>query len=392
MLIEPNPHDPQPEPGPAGVASVGVPAAATSNGVIPSPLASRPGDRRPADRRPDRRPADRRPSDPLLTAALLSAAAPGPAFLFPGQGSQYPGMARDLTVCGPRARALVTEAERITGHDITALMTTGDAATIANPELAQLLVFVSSVVLHTELRDRGVRPSVVAGHSLGEYTALYASGSLDWGTALSLVAHRGRAMAEAARHQPGTMGAVVGLPVAKVEHLCRTVAGDNGGVAVVANVNSARQVVVSGTTDEVEAVLERARSAGALRSRRIPVGGAYHSPLMRPARDKLARKLRDATLRTPDTPFVSSVTGELVTDVEAYRKHLLEQVTRPVRWHAVVQRLASAGITHYVEAGPGRVLSGLVRETARGTRQQTALEALRGRQKAAAVAGQLESA
>ncbi|HEX6077284.1 MAG TPA: ACP S-malonyltransferase [Micromonosporaceae bacterium] len=380
------PEDRSAEAGPVG----GRPADARP--ADRSPIGSRPADRRPADRGPDRRPADRRPGDPLLTGALLSAAAPGPAFLFPGQGSQYPGMARDLTVCGPNARALVAEAERVTGHNLTALMTNADAATIANPELAQLLVFVSSSVLFTELRDRGVRPTVVAGHSLGEYTALVACGSLEWRTALSLVAFRGRAMADAAAHRPGTMGAVVGLPVAKVEHLCRTVAGNGDGVAVVANVNSGRQVVVSGTTDEVETVLERARSTGALRARRIPVGGAYHSPLMTPARESLAGMLREATLRPPETPFVSSVTGDLVTDIEAYRKPLLEQVTRPVRWHSVVQRFATAGIAQYVEAGPGRVLSGLVRETARGTHQQTALEALRGRQTTAAVAGQLESA
>jgi len=402
MLIEPKPYDPEPDPKSAGVgpaiASNGV--AADGNGAATpdawpaerSPIANRPGDRRPFDRRPDSRPADRRPTDHLLNAALLSAAAPGPAFLFPGQGSQYPGMVRDLTVCGPRARALVAEAEQATGHDITRLMTNADAATIANPELAQLLVFVASSVLHTELRDRGVRPTVVAGHSLGEYTALFACGSLDWTTALSLVAYRGQAMAEAAENEPGTMGAVVGLPVATVEHLCRTVAQDNGGVAVVANVNSARQVVVSGTTDEVESVLEKSRSAGALRSRRIPVGGAYHSPLMTPARDALAQRVREATLRPPRTPLVSSVTGEPITDIEAYREVLLDQVTRPVRWHTVVQLLAAAGITHYVEAGPGRVLSGLVREGTRGTRQQTALDALRGREKTAAVAGHLESA
>jgi [acyl-carrier-protein] S-malonyltransferase len=161
---------------------------------------------------------------------------------------------------------------------------------------------------------------------------------------------------------------------------------------VVANINSGRQIVVSGTTAEVETVLERARTAGALRARRIPVGGAYHSPLMTPARDSLARLLRDARLRPPTIPFVSSVTGDLVTDVEAYRELLLQQVTRPVRWHTVVQRLTAAGITQYVEAGPGRVLSGLVREAARGTRQLTALEALRGRQQTVAVAGQRESA
>lgn len=357
----------------------------------PSPIVGRPAARRPADRERDGHPGVQEPSDPLLTTTLLSAAALGPAFLFPGQGSQYPGMARDLTVCGPNARALVTQAEEIIGRDLTTLMTNADAATIADPELAQLLVFVSSSVLFAELQDRGVRPTVVAGHSLGEYTALVACGVLDWRIALSLVAFRGQAMADAARRSPGTMGAVVGLPLETVEQLCRD-AAERGGIAVVANINSGRQIVVSGTTPEVESVLERARTVGAMRARRIPVGGAYHSPLMAPAGDSLARLLRGATLRPPTTPFVSSVTGDLVTDIEAYRELLLQQVTRPVRWHTLVQRLAAAGITQYVEAGPGRVLSGLVREAARGTRQLTALEALRGRQKTAAVAEQRESA
>lgn len=300
----------------------------------------------------------------------------GPAFVFPGQGSQYPGMARDLSACGPRARDLVSTAEQVTGLDLTRLMTTADAATIADPQVAQLLVFVSSSVMLSELRARGAEPGVVAGHSLGEYTALVASGCLDWHTALGLVTFRGQAMAEAARRQPGTMGAVVGLDLHTVEQLCLT-AGGRHGTVVVANINSARQVVVSGLAGPVQAVLDAAAAAGALRAKRIPVGGAYHSTLMADAQQRLAMLLRRVPMEPPRTPLVSSVTAELVTDVEQYREALIEQVTRPVLWHAVVRRLTALGADDFVEVGPGRVLAGLGRETARAARHVGALEALR---------------
>ena len=309
------------------------------------------------------------------------------AFVFPGQGSQYPGMARDLTMCGDEARTLVAVAEKSTGVDLSSLMSSADAATIADPKLAQLLVFVSSSVLLAQLRANGVEPAVVAGHSLGEYTALVAAGSLEWETALALVAARGAAMAVEARQRPGTMGAVVGLPPATVERWCRDTTPRHGTV-VVANVNSPRQVVVSGTVAAVEAVLEAARTAGALRARRIPVGGAYHSPLMSGARERLVDLLRHAPLAAPRIPFVSSVTGELVTDIEVYRAQLCEQVTMPVRWHATVETLAGQGVTDFAEVGPGRVLSGLGREIARDARHHDARAMLLGRPRAMAGTGE----
>ena len=300
----------------------------------------------------------------------------GPAFVFPGQGSQYPGMARELGACGPAARRLVGTAEEVTGVDLTALMGKADAATLADPRIAQLVVFVSSTVMLTELRERGVEPGVVAGHSLGEYTALVASGCLDWHTGLALVAIRGRAMADAAQRQPGTMGVVVGLELADVERLCRDAVGRHGTV-VVANVNSARQVVVSGTAEAVQAVLDGATGMGALRAKRIPVGGAYHSPLMDEARQQLAAVLRRTTLEPPRVPFVSSITADLVTDVEEYQRQLAAQITRPVLWHAVVRRLTDLGVSEFVEVGPGKVLKGLGRETAREARHLGASDAMR---------------
>lgn len=300
----------------------------------------------------------------------------GPAFVFPGQGSQYPGMARELGVCGPAARRLVSTAEEITGVDLTALMGKADAATLADPRIAQLVVFVSSTAMLAELRERGVDPGVVAGHSLGEYTALVACGCLDWHTGLALVELRGRVMAAAAQHRPGTMGVVVGLNLASVERLCDDAVGRHGPV-VVANMNSARQLVVSGTVAAVLTVLDGAVDLGALRARRIPVGGAYHSPLMDEAEQRLAAALRRTTLAPPRVPFVSSVTADLVTDVEEYRRQLAVQITRPVRWHAVVRRLTDLGVSEFVEVGPGKVLKGLGRETAREARHLGAADAIR---------------
>lgn len=295
-------------------------------------------------------------------------------FLFPGQGSQFPGMGRDLAACGADARALVDTAEAVTGLPVHDLMHHADAARIADPHTAQVLVFVWSTVALHELRGRGRHPAAVAGHSLGEYTALVACGALDWADALALVSARGRAMAAAAARRPGAMGAVVGLPAVTVRQLCTDASGGDE-IAVVANLNSARQSVVSGTADAVTAVLAAATAAGALRAKRLPVGGAYHSPLMRPAEEALAPLLRATTLRTPRVPMVSSMTGAPVTDVAAYADALTRQITSPVQWFATATALA--GETDFVEVGPGRVLAGLGRETLRGARFRGALEALR---------------
>jgi [acyl-carrier-protein] S-malonyltransferase len=283
-------------------------------------------------------------------------------------------MGRDLAACGADARALVDTAEAVTGLPVHDLMHHADAARIADPHTAQVLVFVWSTVALHELRGRGRHPAAVAGHSLGEYTALVACGALDWADALALVSARGRAMAAAAARRPGAMGAVVGLPTVTVRQLCTDASGGDE-IAVVANLNSARQSVVSGTADAVTAVLAAATAAGALRAKRLPVGGAYHSPLMRPAEEALAPLLRATTLRTPRLPMVSSMTGAPVTDVAAYADALTRQITSPVQWLATATALA--GETDFVEVGPGRVLAGLGRETLRGARFRGALEALR---------------
>jgi [acyl-carrier-protein] S-malonyltransferase len=299
----------------------------------------------------------------------------GSVFLFPGQGSQHPGMGRDLRVCRPSARSLVVQAGDRVGAPISEWLWRADAATLADPEVAQLTIFTMSIVFLEELRQAGRIPVAAAGHSLGEYSAMVASGCLDWQNALDLVAVRGRSMASAARAQPGAMGAIIGLPIDVVAELCaeRT---EPERLVLVANVNSARQAVISGTPDSVEAVLDQARSRGALRARTLPVGGAYHTRLMASAEKELAPLIAAAPLRTPRVPMISSINGRPVTDAEMYRRLLITQITHPVRWLDTLLTLQRLGAADFVEVGPGRVLSGLVRESDRSATQRHVMSAL----------------
>jgi [acyl-carrier-protein] S-malonyltransferase len=295
--------------------------------------------------------------------------------VFPGQGSQRPGMGRELARCGSEARQLIDRAELQSGVPVGELMTRADAATLADPEAAQLTVFVWSSVLAAELATAGVRPVAVAGHSLGEYPALVEAGCLSWESALAIVARRGRVMADAARRRPGAMAAVVGLSAVQVTELCRQHSVADG-IVVLANLNAPRQAVVSGTTGHVDEVVEAARRAGALRVKRLPVGGAYHSPLMAPAERALAPLIAAVELRPPRVPFVSSMTGTAVEDIESYRQLLSAQITRPVRWSDTVDTLGRTGAGIFVEVGPGRVLSGLGRNMLRDVEHVAGVEAL----------------
>ena len=299
----------------------------------------------------------------------------GSVFLFPGQGSQHPGMGRELQVCRPSVRALVTQAAERVDAPISEWLERADAATLADPEVAQLTIFVMSLVFGEELKQAGRCPVAVAGHSLGEYSALVAAGCLDWPVALDLVAVRGRSMASAARARPGAMGAIVGLPIEVVVDLCADQT-EPGSPVLVANINSARQAVISGAPDSVAAVLDQARSRGALRARGLPVGGAYHTGLMASAEKELAPLIAAAPLRTPRVPLISSIDGRPVTDVERYRRLLLTQITQPVRWFDALLTLQRLGAADFIEVGPGRVLSGLVRESDRSATQHNVVSAL----------------
>ncbi|WP_406340704.1 ACP S-malonyltransferase [Streptomyces sp. NBC_00648] len=298
------------------------------------------------------------------------------AFVFPGQGSQFPGMGREIGRFGAEGGQVVARAEDVTGLPVAELMAAADAHTLADPEIAQVLVFVWSAAALARLHGQGWRPWYVAGHSLGEFTALYAARSLDLDTALELVSCRGRAMRDAARLSPGSMAAIVGLPLDLVRGMCRE-ACHGTDLVTVANVNSPRQAVVSGSTPAVRRVVERAQALGALRARQLAVGGAYHSPLMAPALPPLAAALARVRLHPPRIPLVSSTTGQVVEDIEEYHDELPWQMLRPVQWRRTVTTLRRQGVGLFLEAGPGRVLAGLGREIVREAEHLGVQDALR---------------
>jgi [acyl-carrier-protein] S-malonyltransferase len=310
--------------------------------------------------------AARRDANPAPTRSV---------FLFPGQGSQSPGMGRDLYDALPIVRQTVDRASALTGLDLAWHMFNGDEKTLASPEVAQLAVYTLSTGLAAALVARGVRPWAVAGHSLGEYSALAAAGCLTWETGLRLVRLRGRAMALAAARRAGAMAAIVGLPAELVVELC-TRAGPAGSV-VPANFNSSLQTVVAGDSQAVERVMALTEASGATNVV-LPVGGAFHSPHMAPAERALRPFLARARLARPTVTLLSSVTGSPVVDVEQYRAVLKRQMTRPVDWRGVMSWLIGAGVEQFIEVGPGRVLSGLVRaiDRAAGTTSVGTVRAL----------------
>lgn len=286
----------------------------------------------------------------------------GTIYLFPGQGSQFPGMARELSRY-PSGAELLALAESRTELPLGELLSTGDVDAVAHPQVAQLGVLVHSLaMLDVQRTTDPVPPVAVAGHSLGDYTALVAAGVIDVEEAIGLVAQRGALMAEAATRSQGAMLAVVGLEEAELSQMCQ----DAAHPVVIANDNGRRQLVVSGHRHGVEAVEQRARAAGALRVRRLPVGGAYHSPLMLPAVDGMRRALAEVSPRTPAIPVVASSSGRLVSDAHELWRLLEEQITAPVRWAGSMAALRSLEPDGLVEVGPGRVLTGLVRGDLRG--------------------------
>lgn len=288
------------------------------------------------------------------------------AGVFPGQGSQSPGMGRELRRL-PRGTELLGRAEESSDLPLAMILDRGSIEEVAHPAVAQLAIFTHSVAAYDLWCQQGPAPTVVAGHSVGEYAAMVAAGMLSVDHALDLVSARGRWMAHAADRSDGTMGAVVGLPREQVQALCSAA---SVGPVVLANHNSPRQVVVSGATPGVEEVLAAAAADGALRAQRLAVGGAYHSPLMVTA-DAAMANLWDATpLQEPSraVALVSSRTGEVVRDPERQRELMRAQVGAPVRWDAVMVQLVQLGVTDIAELGPGKVLRGLAREQAPGLR------------------------
>ena len=277
------------------------------------------------------------------------------AYVFPGQGAQSVGMGKDLYDNVPEAKALFEQANEILGFRITDIMFSGTDEELKQTKVTQPAVFLHSVILAKAL---GVKPDAAAGHSLGEFSALVAAGALPFEDGLRLVSKRALAMQAACEEQPGTMAAVLGLPDEKVEELCAA----TEGVVVAANYNCPGQLVISGAAEAVDAACAKAKEAGAKRALRLPVGGAFHSPLMEPAKVELAKAIAEAPFRTPVCPIYQNVDAKPHTDPEQIKANLIAQLTAPVRWTYIVKNMLADGVTEFTELGPGTVLQGLIRK------------------------------
>lgn len=282
------------------------------------------------------------------------------AYVFPGQGSQFPGMAKNLYESDPVAREMLEKANEILGFRITDIMFDGTAEDLKQTRVTQPAIFLHSVVLAKCLPD--FKPDMVAGHSLGEFSALVAAGAMDFEEGLRLVSIRAQAMQKACETNPGAMAAVLALSSETIEKIC----SECDGIVVAANYNCEGQVVISGEKDAVEAACLRLKEAGAKRALPLPVGGAFHSPLMEPAREELAEGIEKAIFRTPSCPVYQNVTALPTTDPDEIRKNLLAQLTAPVRWTQSVVNMIGDGAGHFVELGPGKVLQGLVAKIGSG--------------------------
>lgn len=280
------------------------------------------------------------------------------AYMFPGQGAQFPGMAKELYENNPVAREMFERANEILGFRITDIMFNGTAEELKQTKVTQPAIFLHSVILAKCCPD--FRPDMVAGHSLGEFSALTAAGALDFEDGLRLVAIRARAMQKACEATPGTMAAIIALPTEKVETIC----SDTDGIVVPANYNCEGQIVISGTVEAVSEASEKMKDAGAKRTIMLPVGGAFHSPLMQSAADELAAGIESVSFSRPVCPVYQNVTALPTVDPSEIKKNLLAQLTAPVRWTQSVVNMVADGADHFVECGPGKVLQGLVSKIA----------------------------
>ncbi len=278
------------------------------------------------------------------------------AYVFPGQGSQFPGMAKELYENNPVAREMLERANSVLGFRITDIMFEGSAEDLKRTDVTQPAVFLHSVVLAACMPD--FAPDMVAGHSLGEFSALVAAGALSFEDGLRLVAVRAKAMQKACESVPGTMAAVTRLAAEKVEEVCASCEG----IVVAANYNSDEQIVISGEFAAVEGACVRMKEAGARRAIMLPVGGAFHSPLMEPARAELAEGIASAKFSIPVCPVYQNVTGSASSDPSVIKENLLAQLTSSVRWTQSVRNMISDGAGRFIELGPGAVLQGLVKK------------------------------
>lgn len=280
------------------------------------------------------------------------------AFVFPGQGAQFVGMGKDLYENNPVAKEMFDKANEILGFNITDLMFNGTDEDLRQTKVTQPAIFLHSVILAKTMGD-DFNPDMVAGHSLGEFSALVAAGALSFEDGLRLVSARAQAMQKTCEKTPSTMAAVLALPDAKVEELCASV---TEGVVVPANYNCPGQIVISGSIEGVDAACAKMLEAGAKRALKLKVGGAFHSPLMEPARAELADAIAHTDFHAPKCPVYQNVNAEPQTDPETIKKNLIAQLTAPVRWTQTVQNMIAAGADTFVEVGPGAVLQGLVKK------------------------------
>jgi len=278
------------------------------------------------------------------------------AYVFPGQGAQFTGMGKDLYENSTIAKELFEKANEILGFDIKTIMFEGSAEDLKQTKVTQPAVFLHSVILAKTLAD--FKPEMVAGHSLGEISALVANQTLDFESGLKLVYKRALAMQAACEAKPSTMAAILGLEDEIVEKACAEI----DGIVVAANYNCPGQLVISGEIEAVNLACEKLKELGAKRALVLPVGGAFHSPLMKPAEEELAKAIEETTFNTPICPVYQNVTTTAVTDPAEIKKNLIAQLTAPVKWTQSVQNMIADGATEFIEVGPGNTLQGLVKK------------------------------
>ena len=277
------------------------------------------------------------------------------AYVFPGQGAQFSGMGKDLYENNPSAKALFDKANEILGFNITDIMFSGEADELKQTKVTQPAVFLHSVILAKVL---GIKPDAVAGHSLGEFSALVAAEALSFEDGLRLVAKRAMAMQKCCEQQPGGMAAILSMEDSAVEQICAEI----DGVVVAANYNCPGQLVISGADEAVDAACVKLKEAGAKRALRLPVGGAFHSPLMEAARAELAQAIDEVEFRTPVCPIYQNVDAQPHTSAEEIKANLIAQLTAPVRWTQIINNMIANDVTEFTELGPGNVLQGLIKK------------------------------
>ncbi|MBL7845283.1 MAG: ACP S-malonyltransferase [Cyclobacteriaceae bacterium] len=281
------------------------------------------------------------------------------AYIFPGQGAQFTGMGKDIYDANPKAKVLFDQANDVLGFNITSIMFSGTADELKQTRVTQPAIFIHSVAI--ALSNDSFSPDMVAGHSLGEFSALVANKALSYEDGLKLVYKRAMAMQRACEINPSTMAAILGLDDHVVEEVCASITDE---IVVAANYNCPGQLVISGSIKGIEIACEKMKAAGAKRALPLQVGGAFHSPLMEPAREELAAAIETTHFSTPVCPVYQNVNASPSSDVNAIKKNLIAQLTAPVRWTQSVQKMVADGGTTFIECGPGKVLQGLVKKIA----------------------------